>query len=30
LAELGLPVLEKPVSPRELRLTLALFKAVGG
>lgn len=27
LAEAGLPVLEKPVSPRELRLTLALFKA---
>lgn len=27
LAESGLPVLEKPVSPRELRLTLALFKA---
>ena len=29
LAESGLPVLEKPVSPRELRLTLALFKAAG-
>ena len=27
LGEAGLPVLEKPVSPRELRLTLALFKA---
>ncbi len=27
LAESGLPVLEKPVSPRELRLTLSLFKA---
>jgi DNA-binding NtrC family response regulator len=27
LAESGLPVLEKPVSPRELRTTLALFKA---
>lgn len=27
LADSGLPVLEKPVSPRELRLTLALFKA---
>lgn len=29
LAEAGLPVLEKPVSPRELRLTLSLFKAAG-
>lgn len=29
LAESGLPVLEKPVSPRELRLTLSLFKAAG-
>jgi signal transduction histidine kinase len=29
LADSGLPVLEKPVSPRELRLTLALFKAAG-
>ena len=29
LSESGLPVLEKPVSPRELRLTLALFKAAG-
>ena len=29
MAESGLPVLEKPVSPRELRLTLALFKAAG-
>ncbi len=27
LAESGLPVLEKPVGPRELRLTLSLFKA---
>ncbi|MEJ5989865.1 hybrid sensor histidine kinase/response regulator [Ramlibacter sp. PS3R-8] len=27
LAESGLPVLEKPVSPRDLRRTLALFKA---
>ena len=27
LADAGLPVLEKPVSPRELRLTLALFKS---
>ncbi|MCE3271450.1 MAG: arcB 2 [Ramlibacter sp.] len=30
LSEAGLPVLEKPVSPRELRLTLALFKAADG
>ncbi|HZY15557.1 MAG TPA: response regulator, partial [Ramlibacter sp.] len=29
LAEAGLPVLEKPVSPHELRLTLALFRAAG-
>jgi signal transduction histidine kinase len=29
LAESGLPVLEKPVSPHELRLTLSLFKAAG-
>lgn len=29
LVESGLPVLEKPVSPDELRLTLALFKSVG-
>jgi signal transduction histidine kinase/CheY-like chemotaxis protein len=29
LSESGLPVLEKPVSPRELRLTLSLFKAAG-
>ena len=27
LAESGLPVLEKPVHPRELRHTLSLFKA---
>ncbi|MDB5897645.1 MAG: hypothetical protein JWP41_1247 [Ramlibacter sp.] len=29
LGESGLPVLEKPVSPAELRLTLSLFKAAG-
>lgn len=29
LAESGLPVLEKPASPEELRLTLALFKTMG-
>jgi CheY-like chemotaxis protein/anti-sigma regulatory factor (Ser/Thr protein kinase) len=29
LAESGFPVLEKPVSPEELRLTLALFRSVG-
>jgi signal transduction histidine kinase len=29
LSESGLPVLEKPVSPGELRLTLSLFKAAG-